>query len=201
MTFTAAGLDAVCVPSDVFDPVMRSVTWPALDTTWLMPALWFAVPVLSLTPRSARLSAAETSPVATPAPISVESTEMVTDVLDRVTLLGALTGSGDAVAVIGTDSCVMPGVTLAQPFVWVVSADAGYASGSRARNAPTRMVSAPSAIRGRRPHRTFCAYFVVPPGGLCAGSDDALHRARGIQLRAFSAPCCARVRLAVGESR
>src|SRR5262249_54531110 len=77
----------------------------------------------SVTPRSARLSAACTSPVMTPAPIRVELTEIATEVLFRVIVFGTVTGLGVAVPVIGTAKSEKVPVTPSHALVCVVSAD------------------------------------------------------------------------------
>src|SRR3954453_879506 len=138
--FTGEGFDAVCNASDVFVPVIFSVTAPGAAVTASTPAPSVGVPSLAVAPMPARLSAAETRPVTTPAPMRVESTPMATEVFWSVTGLPSVAGFGDAVPVIGTANCEKVPVTPRHPLFWVVLADAGP------DNAPTPSAAVPTAI-------------------------------------------------------
>jgi hypothetical protein len=101
----------------VFEPVILSVTFPAAAVTASTPAFASGVPSFATAPRSARLSAAETSPVTTPAPMSVVSTPMDTDVPLNVIVFGSVAGFGVAVPVIGMAKVEKVPVTPRQPLL------------------------------------------------------------------------------------
>ena len=99
----------------MFVPLIFKVTEPTAEVTASIPAPALGVPSLVVTPMSARLSAALTRPVVTPAPIRVESTPIVTDVFVSLTLPGPVQTAVPPVPVIGTANVEKVPVTPRQP--------------------------------------------------------------------------------------
>jgi hypothetical protein len=88
--------------------------------------------------------------------------------------LGVVTGFGAAAPVIGTANVEMPGVTLAHPLDWVVSANALGAVATptpKASNAPTMVTDNPPALK-----RLSVNFKVSSP--CLFGSDDLVARTK-----------------------